>query len=44
MDVHQQPHLLWVKFEGNFVRIPKNVFKFREIRTNFNSLPELVNH
>jgi len=39
MDVHQQPHLLRVQFEGNFIRILKNIFKFRTIRAMFNSLP-----
>jgi hypothetical protein len=38
-DVHQQPHLLRVQFEGNFIRILKNIFKFRTIRAMFNSLP-----
>ena len=38
-DVYQQPLLLRVRFEGNFLWGVKNIFKFLKIRTPFNSLP-----
>jgi hypothetical protein len=39
-DVYQQPLLLRVRFEGTFLRVRKNIFKFLKIRTAFNSLHE----
>jgi hypothetical protein len=38
-NIHQQPYLLRVQFEGNSIRFPKNVFEFRKIRRS--STPSL---
>src|ERR1700734_3102608 len=39
-EVYQQPLLLRVRFEGNFLRLPKNICRFSNITATFNSLPE----
>jgi hypothetical protein len=38
-DVYEQPLLLRVRFEGNFLWDLKIIFKFLKIRMAFNSLP-----